>query len=214
MPLPVAPELPAVDDRACGRHYLAQRVGRRTARRGRLRDAVQALNWCHSASASGPGRFDSVSPITLAPPGPPTALQRAVLQRLGKLVDSFGDGGPPVSADDAAAELPRVPDMYSDSPHRLAPYEAEKLRILSSPTAPRDILDVAAPEVKKMFLDVSHFRRSEEPLEAARLAADAPIRPYWDRRLRLPGVRRNANRLVVGALGRPHHGRVLGWPHA
>lgn len=149
-PLPVPPELPAVDARARGRHYLAQRWCRSHARRGRLRDSVLALNWCYSAAASGPGRFDPSEPSSSARATRPSPLQEAVLERMGRLVDSFGDGGPPVPLDEAAAELLRVPDMYSE---------------------PRDILEVAALEVKKMFMNVVQFRRSEEELERARMIA-------------------------------------------
>ena len=148
----------------------------------RLACAVSALNWCAAASERKLG-LSSASKLHSPCPSS-TPLRRQVLRRLRDVVTSFGVPPEALDGRSAVEELLRTPDLYRENPHRLACYDPTKLKIFRRRFEPRDIRDVAPPEVRQVFCDLSQIRRGDAEVERAAAKCEKPIYPYWDPKLR------------------------------
>ena len=190
LPLPALVPPRAWDRTAVPQRYLQQRLAERDGRFRREQEAVDAINWCYSATARG-RHADS---RTYRRRGPFSAAQASAIERIRRRVGGFGKPPPCFSHREALQELLRVRDLYHQRPSVVVPFEESRLKILRKAPRPKEITDVAPPEVAAFFRDVSRFRR---PLSD--FADDEPVvRPYVDVRLRgSAALRRRFFRLLA-----------------
>ena len=125
---------------------------------------------------------------------PPNSAQRSVAQRV---VSAFEEAGmPPDELDGGRAveELVGTQDLYHGEPSTLAPYSFEKVKVLHSELAPRDLSSVVPRFVQGIIqrYDSLVERSASELAEVG----PCPVKPYWD-----PGLRaspKEMKRLIVG----------------
>ncbi len=178
-PLPV-PCRPRLEDRSMLPRYLAQRRVRTFALDHRVSEAAVALNALASHSVRGGFRLDR---RPAASSTQPTSTQAAVLDRIRRSCARYGRQPADLAPRGALLELLHTNDMYAAAPCRVAPFDAQKLKILQKKFVPKPLCSLAPPEVVSAFSDLDRYiRRSDEEVQRA-LADVAPLKPYWDRRL-------------------------------
>ena len=90
-------------------------------------------------------------PALVRRPGSLLIAQQSAMERISRRVASFGRPPAQHSRREALQELLRVRNLYEQRPSVVVPFCEEKLQILQSSPQPKEIADIAPPEVAKLF---------------------------------------------------------------
>ncbi len=112
------------------------------------------------------------------------------MQDISRKVARCGECPPDLDERRALSELLCAKDLYAQEPKNIAPFCAEKLKILRGDVCPKDAKTLLPPAARKYLEHAwSQIELGEESLADARRSADFP-RPYWD-----PSLRRDPAKL-------------------
>ena len=138
-----------------------------------MQEALSALNGLAGAVAGTDLRPGSVSEKVRL-----SRAQESAYRRLRRRISRYADADVDLQPRGALQELLKTGNIYdTDAPKTTAPYDAEKLRVLKGDIEPRDIVDVAPPEIGEMFRNSRDFIERSD-LE---LSEEPPlVDPYWD----------------------------------
>lgn len=150
---------------------------------GRIAESVRSLNSLAQTSVDDVKR--AAFPFSgHQPTGKPTMPQRAVLQRVARLIR---DGGPcPVGQTPKSCfeEICKSRDMYALNRSNAAPYDPEQLKIMKSNTVPKPAHLLLPEHEARCLLEPSrHIVRSDDEIRGW-MEENKTFEPYWDETLR------------------------------
>ena len=159
--------------------YQQQRWSRQCVQQRRVRDAALALNVL-SAARVRPGGC-RVKPFA----GPPSAVQRDCLDRIGRAVARYEAEEPKdLRPEEALKELLKSKSLYGEEPHHLAEYDFAKLRVVRGDVVPKDATTVLLPVASGFLRHFdSQIEKNTEQIEQLCREEKVPT-PYWDPKLK------------------------------
>ena len=153
--------------------YIAQRRAAAGRRDDRVRESLAALNGLASARAGAP-----LAPVAARRADGGTEAQVATVKNVRRLVRQLGVCPADLSGRGALQELLRTSDIYGGAGGTgPVPFDAQKVKVLSSRFSPNDVERVCPRHVVDILADA---RRSLEKPTAEVESEGPPIEPYWD----------------------------------
>ena len=160
--------------------YAHQRWKRRRELQGQVNRTVDSLNQLAAATTEHSGQLWPASPSYRRA----TVVQNSVLTDLTRKVAHSGSCPDDLGEQRALKELLKAKSLYAQEPQNLAPFCAEKLKILRGNVTVKDAKSLLPPEARKCLEHSwSQIELGEEAVAEARRSRDFP-RPYWDPSLR------------------------------
>ena len=97
---------------------------------------------------------------------------------------TFPSRPPDSTPNGALCELLKTDSLYASPGCKVEDYDESKVKFFQSDIIPRPIEDLAPDSVRQAFLNPDGFIRKSGSVVERDLDGHAPVRPYWDERLR------------------------------